>query len=137
MGRRQPVGKLNPQTDDFALMQPPSLDSITDRRAMDQFHDEKIHTSLCVKVENGRDVRMVELREGYGFASETFAACFISEKTGRKNLYSDVTLEVFIMGAIDLGHTSRSDFVLHDIMAEFLADHHRFAPGDILLRHGC
>ena len=62
MRRRQSFGKLNSQSNNFILRQCSRFQLITERCPMNQFHGEKIHIAMAVKIENGGNVGMIEFR---------------------------------------------------------------------------
>ena len=64
------------------------------------------------------DVRMIELRDGAGFAIEALAELRVGREQRRENLDRDRTIEPRVAGPVDLAHTAGADEREHFVGAE-------------------
>ena len=77
--------------------------------AFDQLHDEGVHITGFFKAVDVSDVRMVQRREGLGFARETCEPFGVVREAIRQNLDRHVAIEVGVPRAIDLAHAAGAD----------------------------
>ena len=81
--------------------------SLAQRYTGHVLHHQKADPLLRIKIVDGGDVGMVQLRQRQGFLAEMFARGIVGERLGRQYLDGDVAVEVFIAGAIDFARCRR------------------------------
>src|ERR1700730_5350448 len=81
------------------------FNSLRERLAFDQFHDE----SAVVDAVDGRDVGMVQRCEQLSFALEPGDALGVLGEGVGKDLEGDLPLEPGVQGAIDLAHAAGAE----------------------------
>src|SRR5271156_4216358 len=91
--------------------------------AGNQFHSEKINIILRAEFKNSFDVGVVELGERQSFLAELFSCSFVSDRAAGQHLHCNVTVELFVMGAVNFTHPARADLLNDSIMAERPANH--------------
>ena len=111
MGRIQPVGDLARHREDarqrhriFGL----SGDHASQRRPLDQFHDQRRCAAGLVEAKYLRDVRMIERGQHPRFPLERHQPLAIAGHGDGEDLDRDVALEPRVVRAIDLAHPARS-----------------------------
>ena len=89
--------------------------------ALDEFHHEGGHAPAFFQAVDGRDVRVVQRREDFGFALKAGQSVRIRRQGRRKDLDGDLTLQPGVRRPIDLPHAAfaklRGDFVDADASA--------------------
>lgn len=120
--RDESVRKLHPQTSDFLLAEATLADHLIESLAVDEFHDEKIDTSVGVEIVDGRNIRMIELREGERFLLEPPARLLVGEGPRRKDLQGNSALESLVVSAINDAHATGANPFQQPIAAESAAD---------------
>jgi hypothetical protein len=93
-------------------------DVIRQRRPLDQLHDEGCSAVALLQTVNGRDVRMIEPGEHFGFALETRQPLAIGRHGLGQHLDGDGALQVGVCRAVDLTHAARADLAGDFIWAE-------------------
>ena len=114
---------LHAQPADLFLGQFPRLEHIGKRGPGYKFHRQKIDLLLCVKVEDGGDIGVIELGQGLGFLAEPFPGRLVRQGMSGKNFDGHVAAEMFIAGEIDLAHPACADPFDETVMAESFPDH--------------
>ena len=82
-----------------------------ERLAFDELHGEEVDAVGLFDGENGDDVRVIESRDGAGFALEAGEAFGIECGFGGEDFEGDVALEFCVGGAIDLAHAAGAEGV--------------------------
>ena len=77
--------------------------------AVDEFHDERGHAARLFEPVYGRNVRVVQRREDFGFPLKTRELIVVSGKRWRQNLDRDLALQLGIGGPIYFAHASGAD----------------------------
>jgi hypothetical protein len=93
-------------------------DAIRQRRPLNQLHDEGRGAVALLQTVNGRDVRMIEPGEHFGFALETCQPLAIGRHGLGQHLDGDGALQVGIGRAVDLAHAAGAEFAGDFIWAE-------------------
>ena len=109
----------------LAFGEGPVGDHLGHRPAGDVLHHEEVQVVLAVEIEDGRDVRMVELGERQGLAPETLARRFARERAGGQHLQRHVAPQALVAGAVHNAHASRADNLDDAVMGQRSTDHHR------------
>jgi hypothetical protein len=65
-----------------------------------------VHAVLTTHVVQHTNVRMIQRRDGFGFALESLLANWIAENCSRQNLDGDSAFEARVSSAIDLAHAA-------------------------------
>ena len=93
--------------------QPTWSTRLGERRAPDQFHDERLRLAWTAAFEavDRRDVRVVQGGEHLRLALEAGDALGIGRKGRRQNLDRDVTIELGIACAVDLAHAAGAQLI--------------------------
>ena len=96
----------------------PAHETVGERLALDQLHDEQMTTGGFLEAVQRGDVRMIQRGEDSGFTLEARQAIRIGGPRLRQQLDRHRTTELRVVGAIDLAHPTRAkqgvDFVQPD-----------------------
>ena len=93
-------------------------DPIGQRRAVNQFHHERLHRFVLLQPVDRRDVRMIQLRKNLRFTLETAHAVGICGEVLWKNFYRDTAAQLRICRAIHLAHSAFAEKVRDLVRAE-------------------
>ena len=111
---------------------------LRERRALYQFHDERRHAVGVFETVDLRDVRMIQRREGFGFALEAREALRIIRDGAEQDFDGDIAIELRVTRAIDHAHPAfaegRDDLVRAEARAGSKC--RRRQSGGILAREG-
>ena len=77
-----------------------------DSRPLDPLHDEKPQALGLLDAVNGDDVGMVQRGKSFSLAAEPLQPLGILRHPGGKNFEGDGTVELGILGLVDLAHTA-------------------------------
>jgi len=91
------------------------LNPFRERRSLDEFEHERLHAVGVFEPVDARDVRMVELRNGFCFSLKSGFSLGVLGKVTWKDLDGDRSLEACVLGLVDLSHTS-STYLGHDLV---------------------
>ena len=92
--------------------------AVSQRGALDQFHDEPSHTIALLEAVDDRDVGMIQRREDFGFALEPHQPLGVCRNGLRQDLDRDLPFQVRVSSAIHLTHAAHSDLGGDFIRAE-------------------
>ena len=115
MGLAQGFGNLDRIAQDFFGCQRPVSFSrrwcqpIRECLAFQVLHDQEVDAGVLTNVVEGADVRVIEARDGPGFALEALLQIRIVQRTMRQHLDGDGAIEPRVAGPIDLSHSSCPD----------------------------
>ena len=84
-------------------------DGLVQALALDQLHGEKAHAGVFLHGIQRDDVRMVQARDGPGFALEALETGWVGSHVGGKDLEGHVAIEPSVPGAVHLAHASGAD----------------------------
>ena len=87
----------------------PADDPISERRALDQLHHQRVYAVGVFEPVDLRDVRMIERREHLRFSPEAGEAIGIVGDGGQQDLDRDLAIERRVAGLVDLAHPARAD----------------------------
>jgi hypothetical protein len=124
----QPLGELHAQAQDFALGQRRPADLVVQSAALDQLHHQEVRAALVVEVVDGRDVGVVEPREGERLQAEALARGLVRQGARRQHLERHVAVQPFVVGAVDHAHAAGPDHLQDPEMSERLTDHLEAPP---------
>ncbi len=101
------------------------------RGPVDHLHRQKVHVLIGVEVVDRRDVGVVQVREGEGFAPEALAGVVALEHPGGQDLERHLALEPRVAGLVDDAHSAFPDLPEDAVMGNLLADQagHRHGVG--------
>ena len=86
--------------------------------ALDEFHHEGGHALAFFKAMDGRNVRVVQRREDFGFALKTGQSVRIPRQGRWKDLDGDLTLQPGVRRPIDLPHAAFAKLRGHFVDAD-------------------
>jgi hypothetical protein len=109
VGLLQRLGDLARDGETFPPRQGSRLETIRQRRPLDQVHDERAHAVRFFEAEDRRDVRMVELGEELRFALEAREAFRVLGERRRQHLDRHLPVEPGVGRAIDLAHPALAE----------------------------
>ena len=105
----QSFGDLLGNRQHFVQRHRPPADPLSQRRPLDQFHDQSANAVALFQSVNGGDVRMVQRREHLRLALEArHALGVVGERLGQ-DFDRDVAAELGVVRAVDLAHATRAD----------------------------
>jgi len=70
----------------------------------------------------GGDVGMIELRENQSFLVEMSAGRFVSERAVWEDFDGNITLKMFVAGAVHFSHAASADLLDDAVVAQSLAN---------------
>src|SRR5438876_8480673 len=94
------------------------MNLLAQRSTIDKLHGDEVHTVALADFMDGGDVRMIERRRGLCFLSEAPHAVLIRGEVSRQNLERNSTIQIFILGEIDLTHATRTNFGNDAVMGQ-------------------
>jgi hypothetical protein len=86
--------------------------------ALYELHHERLDAGGVFQSVDGRDVRMVQRSEDFGFALKAREPIIVSGEGGRQNLDRDLTLQVGVGCPIHLAHPALADLCGDFVNAE-------------------
>ena len=86
------------------------LDSLCQRRSLDQLEDERLHPVRFLESMDARDVRMIQRREELGFTLEPRESSFVVHERLGKDFDRHVSLELLVTSAVHLAHAAFADW---------------------------
>ena len=93
-------------------------DALCERVTLDQLYDERADSVAILEPVNGRDVRVIERGEHFGFTLEAREPIRIRRDGFGQDLQRDIPLQSRIARAIDLAHAARAQGGLDFIRPE-------------------
>ena len=87
----------------------PVRDPLREILTLDEFHDEGADAAGFFEAVDVRDVRMIQRREGLGFAGEPRQAIRIIRERVGQDLQRDVAIELRVARPIHLAHAARAE----------------------------
>ena len=123
VGAREGAGNLRTVAHHGARGQARILAEDAQRLALDQLHHDVEFAIGLADFVDGADVGMSERRRSTRFVEQTLAFRGIKTSTLVNNFYGDITVQDFVISAIDNPHSSFPDLGDNPIMTEFLSDH--------------
>ena len=73
------------------------------------FHQEEIKPVRPAKIINGDDARMVQFRQGFGFARKAFGKSAVLPNAGRQNLQGRHAVKFLLSRLINRAHATPPD----------------------------
>ncbi len=113
----QRVGDVAQHAHDVARRDAAVADTVGERFAVHQRHDEKDVPVELVGAMDRHDARMRQAAGGASFAKEPFADLRIAGEMRRQRLDRDGPIELHISRGVDHAHASAPDFALELILA--------------------
>lgn len=88
-----------------------------------ELHGNEVDVVVLLHRAHMDDVRMIERSDGFGFSGETGAAFHACGKCRRKDLESDLAIQLGVFGQIDVTHPARANLLQDLVVREGLSDH--------------
>ena len=110
----------------------PRPDDVLEVLPLEELHGHVGEAVLFAEVEDGDDVRVVELGRRLGFPQEAAAEVGIGGEGGGDRLDGDEPVEERVLGLVDLAHRPLADLPDHAVLADSVEVHHRPAPPGVL-----
>src|SRR5712692_4247988 len=123
MGGVQSVGDLDAPIEHEFGGQRLAGDTVVQRCAFEEFHDEEGLAVAFANVVNGADVRMIQRGSRAGFALQTLERARIAGQFRRQEFEGYVTAEPGIFGLVDNTHPTFSQLLNHTVMGNGISDH--------------
>ena len=86
-----------------------SGDEVGNGRSVHEFHHQRQRIGRPFESMNLRDVRVIQRGKDFGFPSKPGQAIGVRSDVCREDLDRDVALQICIIGAIHLAHSTRAD----------------------------
>ena len=109
MRRVERLGDLARSGEGLGNRQWPALETIGERRSLDQLENQRRQAIGFFEAVNRADVRMVERGKQARFACETGTALGVGRKVRRQDLDRNVPPEFCVARAIDLAHATGAE----------------------------
>src|SRR3982751_1281055 len=116
VGGNERLRELHAERHDLPRWQRIDAD-VAQRRAVDVFHDQEVAPFVRVEVEDGRDVGMVQPREGLR------AGSLVTDPPVGEHLDGNVPVEAQVAGEVDDTHAPGAKAAPDLVVAELLAGH--------------
>ena len=87
----------------------PLRNAVRQGRAVDELHHERIHAGRVFEPVDGRDVRVIERGEDFGFALKAGQPVRVCRDRRGQDLHRDLALQPGVRRAIDLAHAARAE----------------------------
>src|SRR5262249_1470482 len=97
-------GELQPDALDFRLRHGNVRQFCVQRYGGNIFRHQEIGFALSIKIEDDRNIGMVELGESKSFCAKTLSHAWICKRVRRQDLQRDVAIETLIAGAVNNSH---------------------------------
>jgi len=123
VGGLEAAGELSAEAQDVLFGKRPVAQSLGERRAGHELHDQEVDAVFGVEVEEVGDVGMREPGESVGFPAEAGARGIVGEGALGQDLEGEVTVELLVVGAVDLAHPARAEALDDPIVGERATDH--------------
>ena len=107
--RLQTLGQLPPDSDDFVERQGTDGESLGERRPFDEFEHERGDAGALLEAVDGSDVRMIERGERASLFLEAGEPVGILREEVWQDLDGDGTMQLRVVGAIDLAHAAGAE----------------------------
>src|SRR5436305_1547421 len=115
------IADLNRDFQGFRDRKRPTLDSLVEGFALQEFHHQVADAILFADIVQGANMRMMQARDGAGLALKALLQIISPAHHRRKNLNSDLTIEPSVAGTINLTHAAgangRQDLVRSQTIA--------------------
>jgi len=105
----QRVGNLHAVAKHFVNGERPTAESVGQRLALDELHDQKVHTVLVPNVIELADVRVREARDRLGLPFEALAMFWSFREMRCQHLDRNRPVEARVARPVDLTHTAGTD----------------------------
>src|SRR5271170_3532677 len=125
MRRRKPLAKLQSQAGNFRQSQRPSLNLLAKRDARNQLQSQKIHSILARELVNSLNIRMIQLGERQSFLAKSLPSSLVSQHPGRQHFKRNITVQLFVMSAINLAHAASSNLLNDQVVPQRIANHEK------------
>src|SRR6516165_3115797 len=120
---RQPVGNLSRNIEDLLDLQWAAGDSVGERLAVEQRHDDERLVFVLADIVDGTDVRMIQRGRRPRFPLESFQRLMIFRKFQRQELQRHEPAKPDILRLIDDTHPAGADFLDDAIMRDGSSNH--------------
>ncbi len=117
------VGQRNRQLEQTVERQAAMRNQHGQRLALDDLHRQEVRGPGKLDRVDGDDVGVVEGGDGLRLALEALAAFVIHAERRRQHLERDLTVQLLVLGGIDLAHAAAAELPYDAVMAEGGADH--------------
>ncbi len=107
--RLQRLGDLLPDQQGFVKWDRSTRGPLGEILALDELHHEGLDAVAVFQSVDGRDVRMIQGGEDFGFALKPSEPIVVSSERGWQNLDRDLTLQLRVGRAIHLAHPAFAD----------------------------
>ena len=105
----EPLGDLLPDGERIIDRDWPFRDAVSESRAFNQLHHERMNAAPLLEAVDLRDVRMVQRRERLGFTLESCQTLRVLCERLREYLDGDWPTELRICRPVDLAHPAHAD----------------------------
>src|SRR5262249_22221043 len=93
-------------------------DSGRERATLDKPHAEEVLTFNFTDIVDGDNVRVIELRRGFGLGSEALDLYLTGKLAGENHLQSNNAIEAYLAGAINDAHSALGNFIEQLVIVE-------------------
>ncbi len=124
VGCFEPHGDLTPDLQGVADRQRARLDALGEVLALGQFHDQAVPAFGGLETVDAGDIRVLQLREGAGFAFEPRESFRILGERGGQDFHGHVPAQLGVVGAVNLAHPSGADAIDDGIVGDAAARLH-------------
>jgi len=122
VGSDEAFGELKRERKEGGFGKRAGSETVAERLAGNEFHDEEIGAALGIEIVDGSDVGMIELREGASFVVEAMARGIVGDGAGMQELDGNVTVEVRIASEVDDTHAATTYFAFNAVVTELEAN---------------
>src|ERR1044071_507801 len=124
---------LNADAQHVVNLQLVAPDVISQRLAVDELCGDKLIWRFLSNLEDGQNVRMIELEDGAGFLLKAQQIVFVFGDVRRQNLQSNLAPGSRVFGQINFAHPARAELFDNTVMRDGLRAHLTLRP-DVELR---
>jgi hypothetical protein len=112
----QRVAQVGDDSESFFRSDTSGSDCVSQRDAVDKFHDEVEEFVNLTEVVDGGDVRVIELCQRASLSQEAISESGIALDIARQNFHGDKPVEVWVASFVDSTHSAAADqFQNHQI----------------------
>ena len=122
MSRLHPFSNLTADLQGFFNRQRPLGNTFSQGFAFHQLQRQKMHTLCLFKSIDGSDVGVIELGQQLGFPLKPGQSLGVPGELLGQHLDGHFTVEVGVLGPVDLTHTAFTDFLQNFVMTDACPD---------------